>query len=231
MKPGASPAPRARLLRCTGLSLLLHGALALPWLAAHWLAAAPQPVPQPLALDVLGMLSTRQFEQQSAHAAPAPTPARVKPVPRQAARQRDSASSPVPVQAAAALPPPDPTPAPTPAPAPADGGQQQQVQQTIQPPETEAALKQRYVIAMTKAIQSRLVYPAQAREAGHVGRPKIRFTVTEDGAILPGTLTVRDSSGYSLLDDYALRAAQASAPFGKPPKRMEVVIAVSFSAS
>ena len=214
------------MLRWVGVSLLLHGALALPWLAASRLAPAPERMSQPLALDVLGMLGTRQLEQQHEKAAPFS-----KPLPRKVALHHDSAS-PVPVQAATE--PADMTPAPparVQAPVPTDGAEQQQAQQTIQSPETEATLTRSYVVAMSKAIQSRLVYPAEARDAGYIGRPKIRFTVTEDGDILPGTLAIRTSSGHSLLDDYAMRAAQASAPFGKPPKRMDVVIAVSFTAS
>ena len=245
MKTGVQPSARGRLWRCTAVSLLLHAALALPWLAANWLKTATPHPPQPLALDVLGMLGTRQLEKQTIKAAPAkvsvqPQPrADVRPAPHPAphlARLPDDVASPATAavtQAADAAPKPQqPTPpAPARAPVPDDGAERQQVQQTIQPPESEATLTRRYVIAMSLAIQSRLVYPAEARDAGHVGRPTIRFTVTEDGDILPGTLAIGNSSGYRLLDDYALRAARAGAPFGRPPRRMEVVIAVSFTAS
>jgi periplasmic protein TonB len=61
-----------------------------------------------------------------------------------------------------------------------------------------------------------------------VGAPTIRFTLTEEGNILSGSLAVAKSSGYPVLDESAMRAAQAGAPFEKPPRRMEVAIAIGF---
>ncbi|WP_139826177.1 energy transducer TonB [Derxia lacustris] len=96
-------------------------------------------------------------------------------------------------------------------------------------PEPDVGALRRYVAALTRAIQSRLVYPAEARRAGLVGTTAVRFVVTESGEIQPGSLAVHRGSGSALLDDNALRAAQASAPFDRPPRRMEVVLDVVFA--
>jgi len=39
---------------------------------------------------------------------------------------------------------------------------------------------------------------------------------------------VQRSSGHSVLDESAMRAALAGAPFEKPPRQMDVAIAVAF---
>lgn len=126
-----------------------------------------------------------------------------------------------------------PTPAPTvpviSAPAAPAADDETRVQQTLQPRETEATLMRKYLVGLRKAIQSRLVYPAEARQGGYTGAPVIRFTITDSGAILPGSLAVHASSGHAVLDDNALRAALAGAPFERPPRQMDVVIAVAFA--
>ena len=102
------------------------------------------------------------------------------------------------------------------------------MQQTVRARDDGADALRKYLAGLRKAIQGKLVYPVEAREAGYVGAPTIRFTLTEEGNILSGSLAVAKSSGYPVLDESAMRAAQAGAPFEKPPRRMEVAIAIGF---
>ena len=104
-----------------------------------------------------------------------------------------------------------------------------QIARTIQAPDpTDPAVLRQYVIELRRVIQSRLVYPPEARAASMVGAPVIRFTVSVGGDILPGSLTVVRSCGFPLLDDHALKAARESAPLPPPPRQMTVSIAVAF---
>ncbi|MES2261079.1 MAG: TonB family protein [Pseudomonadota bacterium] len=222
-----TPAGNGRLLQGLGISLLLHGALVVPWLMRDmW--TPPAPPSQQLALELFGMVSNRQVEKLQEKKAPAPVKQEARPV----ARIRGT-SAPSPVQVRA-IEPPAPPPiakqeaAPI-APAPVDGADYERVQQTTQSQETEANRIRNYVAALSKAIQARLVYPGAAREAGYVGSPSLRFTLADNGEIVPGTLAVHKSSGYHVLDENAMQAVQASTPFGKPPRKMSVVIALSFA--
>jgi protein TonB len=119
--------------------------------------------------------------------------------------------------------------APT-APAGSGGGVDvDQAARTIRTPDpSDAVALRNYVVALRGVIQSRLVYPPEAREASYVGAPIIRFTVSQSGDILPGTLVVVRSSGRALLDENAIKAARESAPLPPPPHQITVSIAVAF---
>ncbi|WP_148289688.1 TonB family protein [Ideonella sp. B508-1] len=227
-----------------GVSLLLHGALlGLPWL---WFAARSVPPPprhQLLVLDLAGLVGTRQLEAATgaptAHP-PAPPPAAPRPAPAPTPAPRHAPPAP-PMAGVAALPAPAPAPVapevarPRPEPAPevappgtADDPRPAQTLLAPRPPDEAAAIQQ-YLRALRQAIQSRLVYPPEARALGAVGAPVIRFAITATGDIQPGSLSIQESSGYPVLDDKALAAALASAPLARPPKPMKVAIAVSFT--
>lgn len=252
---GAPPVQRVRPVLAVGfgISLLLHALVLLPWLLLGRASAPPRPPPPPreqLVVDLLGLVGNRQVEQQQAgrpapepepHPQPQPQPERqaaVKPVPaprqpvRKELRERApepprAAPSPVSVPAQPAEPAP-PAAAVAAAPQPL-GAEEDRARQTVRARETDASVLRQYLASLRKAVQSRLVYPSEAREAGHVGAPAIRFTLTESGDILPGSLAVQRSSGHAALDESALRAAQSSVPFEKPPRQMNVVIAVAFA--
>lgn len=253
---GMAPAPGLPAVRFTlaqGLvfSLAVHGALVLPWLTGDWLQPAPRH--EQLVVELFGMVSKRQVTPQLAGETPRPVtqPRQAPPpTPRQQAERKPpapAAASPVKVkQAEAPSAPPDAPPpqasAATPAPAPpstepivAAGADalQNRNQQTVQRPQDEIAdpadLMRKYLGSLRHAIQEHLVYPPEARDIGYVGSPVIRFTLAENGEILPGSLAVHKSSGYPVLDDNALRAALASSPFGRPPRQMEITMAVAFA--
>ena len=67
------------------------------------------------------------------------------------------------------------------------------------------------------------------RKSGIEGISTITFTIMESGDIRGNSLRVKKSSGYSELDANALKSALASAPFEKPPKELNVSIAVAFT--
>lgn len=237
-----------------GGSLLLHGVLLLSglWLAGRVAAPVPPPRHQALVLDLAGLVGTRQVEAQAGprpagppeprraapHVTQAPQPAAPAPSPQPPASPRRStpAVTAPPVPSPMAPPVAAQTPVvperamPAPEAAPPHPAEEARPAQTIRPrPQDEAAAIQQYLRALRQAIQSRLVYPPEARAAGVVGAPVIRFAITASGEIQPGSLALQESSGHPVLDERALAAALASAPLARPPKPMKVAIAVSFT--
>jgi protein TonB len=64
-------------------------------------------------------------------------------------------------------------------------------------------------------VESVLRYPELAAVSGYQGTLYIKFDILKDGAL--GDLEILKSSGYKILDDEALRAIRASAPFQPLP--------------
>lgn len=64
-------------------------------------------------------------------------------------------------------------------------------------------------------VESRLRYPELAAISGIQGVLFLRFDIMKDGSL--GNLELLKSSGYKILDDEALRAIRASAPFQPLP--------------
>ncbi len=65
-------------------------------------------------------------------------------------------------------------------------------------------------------IESMLKYPELAAVSGYQGTLFIKFDIMKDGSL--GGLEVLKSSGFKILDDEALRAIRASAPFQPLPE-------------
>jgi len=109
------------------------------------------------------------------------------------------------------------------------GAEEQQTARTIKADrEAETGRLREYARQLTKKIQSHLVYPREARQAGLTGTAKVTFTILTGGQILPGTLRVTVSSGQARLDESALQTVRVSAPFDPPPQQMTVAVAVAF---
>jgi protein TonB len=93
-----------------------------------------------------------------------------------------------------------------------------------------AALAETYIrrnfTYIQRRIRNRLVYPSQARRAGIQGAAEIGFTVHLDGTV--SAVTVLVSSGQESLDQAALAAIYAAAPFPAPPVQARLAIPVSF---
>jgi protein TonB len=77
-----------------------------------------------------------------------------------------------------------------------------------------------------RRIRDRLVYPSPARRAGIQGVTEASFTIHEDGSI--SAVTVRTGSGHAALDEAALAAIFAAAPFPRPPAPARIAIPISF---
>jgi protein TonB len=77
-----------------------------------------------------------------------------------------------------------------------------------------------------RRIRDRLVYPSPARRAGIQGVAEIAFTIHENGRV--SAVTVQKSSGSAVLDDAAVDAVLAAAPFPRPPAPARRAIPVSF---
>jgi periplasmic protein TonB len=158
-------------------------------------------------------------------AAAAPPPPPVEPPPQQPA-----------VDEGELLPPPQ-TPPPLPAKsetkvANADqkdvtGVEQRQVARRIQSL-TEAERLNIYVQALSKKVQTHLVYPEDGRRAGLKGTATVSFAILSNGHIRQESMKVTESSGQPKLDESALRTIRASVPFAPPPREMTIAIAVDF---
>jgi len=86
-----------------------------------------------------------------------------------------------------------------------------------------------YVKQLSKRIQSRLVYPREARAAGLEGAATVSFTIAASGQMVASTARVLVSSGKPTLDASALATVRAASPFAAPPREMSVAVAVVFS--
>ncbi|WP_221189840.1 energy transducer TonB [Azomonas macrocytogenes] len=108
------------------------------------------------------------------------------------------------------------------------GGGPLQQQQTISHEQRETNLIKEYLRNIRRVVQGNLIYPPEARRGGAEGIPIISFSLGADGAIQHGSLRIARSSGHPALDASALKAASASMPFARPPRPMDVSIAISF---
>lgn len=241
-------------LSCWALSFALHAVAALSLL--HTNPGKPPPKrEQLLVVEVVGLVSTRQVEQKQKGddseriaqkpATPPPqaamkktekkavSPMRKAPAPVKVKEQPKKKNEPKPEPERQAEPRPEQQTASAAPPASEQttpkGVDAQQVQQALKPQESEATLIRKYLAGLKREIQNHLEYPREARDAGYVGSPVIRFTITESGDILPGSLSVHKSSGSALLDAKALQAARDAAPMAKPPRQMAVTITVVFT--
>ncbi|MDO6681516.1 MULTISPECIES: TonB family protein [unclassified Oceanobacter] len=234
------------------ISVLLHALIALPWLLD--LQAAPVAESKELLVIELDGLES-QVQQQQQHLGARPQvhqpvgEARPTPPPVAAAQAVEAEPDPVkkaprqpesPVKVKQTPPQPKPQTAAQAAQVPPtaqaeekqaiDAGQkQQQQQQTLQRPEISKSALRHYLARLKKSIQSNLEYPDDARRYRQTGMPVVSFRLREDGHLEPGSLHLARSSGFPQLDQRALAAATASAPFDRPPKVMQVAIAISFA--
>lgn len=73
-----------------------------------------------------------------------------------------------------------------------------------------------YTTAVFTKVAHAVVYPKMAKLRGEAGAVTCAVVVGADGALTG--VTVEGSSGIPLLDDAAVQAVKAAAPFDAPPK-------------
>lgn len=77
-----------------------------------------------------------------------------------------------------------------------------------------------YARIIKEALMAQWQYPQQAKENLVEGRTFLLFTLSRDGTLQD--LQIIDSSGYKVLDDEAIRAVKAAAPFPAFPGSVTV---------
>ncbi len=235
---------RFKLWQGVLVSLAIHAALIVP--LAQGISLSRPVQSRQLVMNLEGMLSHRQVEQQQVKpvVAPPPPPQAVpEPPPEEPPPKPKVVKRPQPPKEAIVrqVEPPEPQQhvapaAPQPVPVAVSAGQQgleQRIQEALRR-QREDALKaqfQRYLQSLRSRLQRNLVYPAAAKLSGMQGITVIGFTVTSAGAIRSNSLRVIKSSGFPELDQNALATARFSAPFDQPPREIKVTIAVSFEVS
>jgi TonB family protein len=90
------------------------------------------------------------------------------------------------------------------------------------------ALLSGYAGKIKSAIVRRKDYPAVAERLGHEGAVKVGFTVDANGEL--GVVSIKSSSGYDELDDAAMAAVRAAAPFDPiPPEAQKEQLSLSIT--
>jgi periplasmic protein TonB len=231
---------RFRIWHWIAASLLLHAAIAAPFV--WYTLASPADEPPPLVVELQGAIADNQTEEQVQQEIKGiaeqnkPEPAK----PAQTASSEAAEEHPIDHKDAALRPPasqpterkPEPTADAGSAGTGAnttEGAAERQVAQTIQPERpTEIELLREYVKQLSKKVQAHLVYPDEGRHARLQGTATVSFAILRSGQIRPETLKIVTSSGQPRLDASALNTIRASIPFDPAPKEMTVVIAVNF---
>ena len=76
-------------------------------------------------------------------------------------------------------------------------------------------------------IQNKIIYPLIARKKGWQGTVLVSFVVSEDGMVKD--VQIKESSGFSLLDQSAVNTIKKAAPFPPPPARAELIVPINYS--
>ncbi|MDR2735185.1 MAG: TonB family protein [Spirochaetota bacterium] len=93
-------------------------------------------------------------------------------------------------------------------------------------PAAAGEYSRRNYLYIQRRIRDKLTYPPQARRAGIQGTTEVGFVIHADGSV--SGVRVRASSGHAILDEEAVAAVFAAAPFPKPPASARIAIPVSF---
>lgn len=192
--PGATPNPEDSVPEVLEITLVSAAALTRP--------AAPPPAPSPAPPE-----RARAPRATTAPTAPPPVPPAPQALPPQAALPAAETAPPAPQPQA-----PPPTTEPPVA---------RQAAATPAPMSNSAAAKearQSWGGQIRGEIDRQKRFPAAARSAGLQGKVRLALTVRGDGALLAVQLAA--SSGQPLLDEAALSAARAAAPFPPAPAKM-----------
>jgi TonB family protein len=244
---GQTKTPKKKILslsKAMVISLIGHCLILWLWSAASLTGDQPVRTDDTLQLELFGMISDWESSERAAvAAAAAPEPSPVVPVipepeepPVPEPEPEPPVEKPLPPEAVPApkpkkLPPPQPRPQPVrPQPAEPAIGQIGQIQRTFAR-DMEISAEKKYLSQTVRAVNSRLSFPEGAREKGQTGRPVVSFRIDNTGAIRAGSVILRKSSGYSILDEDALRAVR-TASFRVPPPSLadkEITLTLGYS--
>jgi len=225
------------------ISVTIHALpFALMFAVARMHFAVPQQQTAALQIELFGMVTGQQVAAQQATVAAAARQAEGRPSQEeQEEKTVPPEESPHPTESKSALKPVtvrqrkrSVSPAPPHRYIPASTGQQARegrVQQTISPGALETSLKSQYLAQLSRIVRNKLVYPVKAKAKGWTGVTFVAFTVAEGGSVVPGSESVRKTSGYADLDQAALNAVRGVAHLPNPPHQMEVVVAIEFTKS
>jgi protein TonB len=78
-----------------------------------------------------------------------------------------------------------------------------------------------------KDIQNKMIYPLIARKKGWQGTVIVSFVVSKDGMVQE--VHIKESSGFSLLDQSAVNTIKKAAPFPPPPARAELIVPINYN--
>jgi protein TonB len=93
--------------------------------------------------------------------------------------------------------------------------------------EKEEDALRRYAALVIRRINRHLQYPRELKKNSIVGKPRVRFRIGLSGEIV-GRVEIVQSSGHPTLDEAAITATLAAAPFPTPPQETEVAPLLAF---
>jgi protein TonB len=76
-------------------------------------------------------------------------------------------------------------------------------------------------------IQNKMIYPLIARKKGWQGTVIVSFVVCTDGKVQD--VQIKESSGFSILDQSAVNTIKKAAPFPPPPARAELIVPINYN--
>jgi protein TonB len=214
-------------------SLLIHSAIALPFMLPRLIPKAEEP--PTLVIDLQGVVSDEQEEasiQEQVKGATAPDdktadaapPPKEEPSPPPPEPEPEKSQEALPETAVTLPTPPPPTPEPGKDKSNVAGAQQQQIARSIRSSQQERDALSEYVKTLSKKIRRNLSYV----NSGHRASAIVSFTILPDGRIRSETLKIVESTGQAKLDANALQTIRISAPFEAPPEQLNVAIVVDF---
>lgn len=105
---------------------------------------------------------------------------------------------------------------------------EQTKKQTIEDKKKDINELKRYLSKLKKQIQRNIVYPKEAKELNYKGRPEVEFYINSDGTVDRSSIKIVKSSGYEILDSYAIESVLKSSPFEKIDDPLIISVEVAF---
>ena len=94
------------------------------------------------------------------------------------------------------------------------------------PQEAAAAYLKSHFSYIRDLIQKSIIYPKLARAKGWEGNVLVSFMVCENGLV--ENITIKESSGFALLDQNVTNTIKKLAPFPIPPVKAELIMPIAY---